>query len=391
MTRILEVINRPGSAQNFIGEQFTVFHERGGYEMHLICSPGNGIEQWCAERGVHYFPVRLERRTRPLSDLKALWQIVKYIRRSNIDIIICHQEKARLLGTLAAWLLRVPLRIIYAHGVIVDTMRGAKKRFFVLEGRMVSAMCHRVVCVSPSVMRRRIEEGMDNPSKQVLIGHGTCNGIDTKCRFNPQLIAAEETDDLRTKLGLSPDDFVVGFVGRIVRDKGIIELAEGFRLLTERHPERTIKLLIIGRIEKSDSVPQATLDYLASSPNVIFTGLLPHAEMPKYYLPMNVVVLPSYREGFGLVTAEAGAMGVPAIVSRSTGCIDSIVEGQTGLFTDIEPHDIADKIERFFDMDYAHEMGQRARQHVVENFDQAMVIGKTLEFINQASEQYLHK
>ena len=98
---------------------------------------------------------------------------------------------------------------------------------------------------------------------------------------------------------------------------------------------------------------------------------------------MNVIVLPSYREGFGLVTIEAGAMGIPAIVSRSTGCIDSIVENVTGLYADIEPNDIADKIERFFDPEFARKMGDQARRHVAESYEQSDVLKNTLDFINQ--------
>lgn len=383
MKQILEIINLPGSAKNFIGDQFLYFRENGDYEMHLICSPGDEIELYCEKNKVNYYPVKIDRRPSPINDLKALWKIYKYIKYNNIDIVISHQEKSRLLGTLAAWLNRVPVRIIYAHGVLLDTMKGLKRRFFLAEGKLVSRMAHRIVCVSPSVAKRRADIGMDKPHKQVVIGYGTCNGIDTKNKFNPILVTDEERRKVKVRLGLNNNDFVVGFCGRIVRDKGITELTRAIEILFSRHPDKSIKLMVIGAFEKRDAVPQKTADFLQTSPLVKFTGRVPFNEIQKYYTPMNVIVLPSYREGFGLVTAEAGAMGVPAIVSRSTGCIDSIVEGVTGLYADIDPIDIADKIECFFNDSFAQKLGQQAHEHVVKCYEQQDVIKNTLVFINK--------
>ena len=380
--RILEIINLPDSAQNFIGDQFSYFKERGGYDMHLICSPGSNIEDFVKKHSIHYYPVQIERRPSPLKDLKALYEIYKYIRHNKIDIVINHQEKSRLLGTVAAWLNRVPVRIIYAHGVLLDTRHGFKRMFFLIEGKMVSRLAHKIVCVSPSVMTRRVEIGMDKPEKQVLIGKGTCNGIDTINKFNPSLLSANIKSEMRAELGLKDSDFVVGFCGRIVRDKGIIELCKAIEILSDRLPQKNIKLLVIGAFEKRDAVPSDTAVFLQNSPLVNFTGRVPYEDIQKYYSPMDVIVLPSYREGFGLTTVEAGAMGVPAIVSRSTGCVDSILEGVTGLYADIDPVDIANKIELFFNKDYAIEMGMNARQFVRSNYEQKDVMQNTLVFIN---------
>lgn len=389
MISILEIINLPGSAKNFIGDQFSFFQENGKYEMHLICSPGAEIESFAKKHKTNYFPVKIYRRPSPCRDLKALWKIYRYIKKNKIDVVISHQEKSRLLGTVAAWLNRVPVRIIYAHGVLLDTMHGFKRMFFLIEGKMVSRLAHKIVCVSPSVMTRRVEIGMDKPEKQVLIGKGTCNGIDTINKFNPDLVSTEERFAIRQFLGFNSEDFIVGFCGRIVKDKGIVELSKAIELLSKRYPEKSIKLLVIGAFEKRDAVPEETADFLKNSPLVKFTGRVPFDEIQKYYTPMTVIVLPSYREGFGLVTTEAGAMGVPAIVSRSTGCIDSILEGITGVYCDIDPNDIANKLELFMNQDYANEMGMKARQFVRDNFEHKDVMRNTLDFINQAVYDYI--
>jgi len=382
MKHILEIINLAGSARNFIGDQFSYFRKQGGYEMHLICSPDNVADSFAQKHNIHYFPVDIARTPNPKRDLIALWKIYQYIRRNKIDIVISHQEKSRLLGTLAAWFCRVPVRIIYAHGVLLDTMHGLKKFFFLIEGKIVSMMAHKIVCVSPSVMKRRAALGIDKPEKQVLIGNGTCNGVDTVDKFNPILVTNEKRFEIKERLGINENDFVVGFCGRLVRDKGVAELVEAVKILSKRFPEKSIKLLVIGSFEKRDALPQSTVEFLQKSPHVIFTGPIPYDDIQLYYTPMNVLILPSYREGFGLVTIEAGAMGIPAIVSRSTGCIDSIVEGKTGLFTDIDPNDIADKIEIFFDNNFARRLGDNACRYVKVFFEHRDVLRKTLEFIN---------
>ena len=390
MLRVLEIINLPSSAKNFIGDQFSYFQENGEYEIHLICSPGAEIEYFAKKHKTNYFPVKINRRPSPCRDLKALWKIYRYIKKNKIDVVISHQEKSRLLGTVAAWLNRVPVRIIYAHGVLLDTMHGFKRLFFLIEGKMVSRLAHKIVCVSPSVMTRRVEIGMDKPEKQVLIGKGTCNGIDTKNKFNPALYSKNIKSEMRAELGLDDNDFVVGFCGRIVRDKGVVELCKSIEILSDRYPQKNIKLLVIGAFEKRDAVPKATAEFLQKSPLVKFTGRVPFEAIQKYYSPMDVIVLPSYREGFGLTTIEAGAMGIPAIVSRSTGCVDSIEEGVTGLYADIDPVDIANKIEKFFDKEYSRQLGANARKYVAECYEHEDVMRNTLDFINEVVNQKIN-
>ena len=386
MKKVLEVINLSNSAMNFIGDQFSYMQENGDYEMHLICSPGKGIEEFSEKHRIHYFPVKIERQLSPRKDLRTFVKIFNYIRKNKIDVLICHQEKSRLLGTLAGWLLSVPVRIIFAHGVLVDTMRGKKKKFYVAEGRLVSSMAHHVVCVSPSVQRRRLEEKMDQPAKQVVLGKGTCNGVDTKNHFNPANVFRKDIFDLQEQFGLQKDDFVVGFCGRIVRDKGIIELADAIKILHERYPEKKIKLLIVGDPEKRDAVPCATINFLKESPLVVFTGRAPYSRIQNYYMLMDVFVLPSYREGFGQVTIEANAMRVPAIVSKATGCVDSIKAGVSGIFTEIKPDAIADAIEKFFDSAFALPIKQQCREYVVENFEHTIVRKNILDFLDSVTK-----
>ena len=368
---------------NFIGDQLSYMNKYGDYEMHLICSPCDGIDEFVKDQGVKYFPIVLDRQIRIGKDLVALWKIYRYMRKKHIDIVVGHQAKGTLLAMTAGWLARVPHRVVVAHGMLADTMHGIKKWFFITESRFVSSHAHKIICVSPSLAIRRCEEGIDKPEKQVVIGNGTCNGVDTLKKFNPKMIDIESQKALKLLYGINDSDVVIGFVGRLVRDKGVVELVAAFKQLKELHSNKSIKLLIIGALEKRDSIPASTIDFLKNSSDVIFTGVVPHHDIAKYYSLMSMLILPSYREGFGMVTIEASAMEVPVIVSRSTGCIDSIIDGQTGLYCDITPESIASAVVRLFDNEYAHCLGQQGRKWVVENFEHAIVRENYLNFYNQ--------
>ena len=377
---VLEIINLFGSATIFIGGQFTYLREKG-YNMHLICSPSEGLKAFANEHKIEYEPVLLERQVSVLNDIKAYIRICKFIKKHKIDTVIAHQYKARLIAMLAAVTMRVPNRIIFAHGVLYDTMKGFKRKIFIFVDRFVARMAHKVVCVSPSVMKTRIRDHINKQEKMFLLNKGTCGGIDTKGMFNPNSYPSNDIVVLKKELGIHKDDFIVGFCGRLVRDKGIIELLDGFKLLKETYPDKRIKLLIIGPKEVRDTLPKESFEIINSDKDIIFTGSVERSNMPKYYMLMDVFILPSYREGYPTVVLEAMAMDVPCIVSRSTGCVDSIVEGENGIYTDIEANDIKNKIEKFFNEDFRSHLATNCRKYIVDNYDHSKVWPEVIRII----------
>ena len=379
---VLEIINLFGSATNFIGGQFSYLREHG-YNMHLICSPDPGMEEFAKEQRIKCKGVALNRQISVMQDLKAYIEVCKYIKHNKIDTIIAHQAKARLIAMLAGFTMRVPNRIIFAHGVLYETMHGLKRKIFIFVDKIVAAMAHKVVCVSPSVMKVRLRDHINKPEKQCLLNKGTCGGIDTKVMFNPSTYDQQEINAIKSKLGLQNADFVIGFCGRIVRDKGIIELLEGFNLLKSANPDKKVKLLFIGDREIRDAVPQDTIDIIENDPDIVFTGRVDRSQMPKYYLMMDAFILPSYREGYPTVILEAMSMGVPCIVSRSTGCIDSIVEDYNGIYTDITPESIKSQITKLFDVDTRNKLAANTRPYVVDNFDHSKVWSAVIDVIEK--------
>lgn len=388
MIRVLEIMPLGTSAIAFIGDQLSYLKDKGGYDMHLITSPGERVQQFAASEGATYFPLEIPRAIKPLQDLKNLWTIYRYMRKHKIELVIGHQSKGVLYGMLAGKLAGVKYRITLAHGVLEDTMTGLKQKIFATENKICSMCATHVLCVSPSVMKRRVKLGIDKPGKQYLLGRGTCNGVEAMKKFNPQRVPAAVTEEIRRKYELTPDDFVVGFCGRLVRDKGVVELTGAIKQLHEQYPDKSVKLFVIGPPEKRDAIPEETISYLKESDQVVFTGRVDYAEIQNYYTVMDVFVLPSYREGFPTVVLEASAMELPMIASRSTGCIDSIVEHETGIYCDITPSSIAEAITFFFDREKGQRYGKAGRAFVLENFDHSIIREQMLNFLNQVTSTH---
>lgn len=384
MSKILEIMPLATSAMVFIGDQFSFLREEGGYEMHLISTPGDGLSEFIEHEGVYYLPLDIPRAIKPLQDIKNIWRVFWYMRKHRINMVIGHQSKGVLYGMLAGKLAGVEHRVVLAHGVLEDTMTGLKQKVFVTENKLMTMCATHVLCVSPSVMKRRVALGIDPPGKQYLLGRGTCNGVDALAKFNPDNLTLSICEDIRNQYGLSKNDFVIGFCGRLVKDKGIVELADAIKLLIDRFPEKSLKLFVIGSPEKRDAIPEETIDFLKQSENVVFTGRIDYSEIQNYYSVMDVFILPSYREGFPTVILEASSMGIPVIVSRATGCIDSIIENETGVYCDIEPRSIANAIELFFDKEKARRYGDAARRFILANFEHNMVKEQMLEFVKNA-------
>lgn len=382
MKRILEVINLASSAENFIGSQFYYLAEYGGYEMHLICSYGENLPLLNKKYGVQYKAIPINRNITPIQDIKSLIAICKYIKQNDIDIIICHQEKGNLLGQLAGFIMRVPIRIILSHGILYESMTGIKRWLIRKQDKFVSSIATNVICVSNFVRKTRINDGVDNPHKSVVLGNGSCNGIDVKDKFNPNLYDINMKSVLRAQFGISDYDFVIGFCGRLVRDKGIEELVAAHKILVSQYPDKNIKLFVIGDLESRDAISSALSEYLRNNSNVVFTGRVDYEDIQKFYLPMDVFVLPSHRDGLGLTPLEAQAMKVPAIVTDFTGCAETIRNGFTGEYIDLNPEHIAEVISHFFDKEKAIHYGIYGRDFVYKHFNREEVNKLMLDYIN---------
>jgi len=358
----------------FIGEQFLYFRQKG-CRFFVACSPSDELASLAERYRFDYIATPIERKLSPWHDMLSLRAIMRYIRQEHIDIVVGHSPKGALLAMLAARLCRVPKRIYFRHGLVYETAHGLKRFILKAVDRFTSRCATQVVCVSPSLMRKSLEDRLDKPSKQVLLGAGTCGGIDTRGKYNPEHIDADRLTALRAQYGIADTDFVIGYTGRLVRDKGIMDLLEAFdRLPQDMHA----RLLLVGPFEERDALPPPIKQRIQNDPRITYTGLI-HTNMEYFYAVMNVYVLASYREGFPIGALEAQAMQVPVVTTCETGCIDAIRDGQTGLFTTHDPADIANVI---MQTKRYPKMGTEGRKWVTANLDH-LIIWKHIEEIYQ--------
>lgn len=370
MKKLLHVVNISFVIPYFLGEQLLYFNERN-YKEHIVCSPSIELETLSKKYGFVYKGISILRKISLFSDLKALLRICCFIYVRKIDIVTGHTPKGALLAMVAAYIMRVPKRIYFRHGLVYETSTGLKRELLILMDKLAARLATKIVCVSPSVYKRSLEDGLNKETKQIVLLKGTCNGIDIR-RFNKSNIRQEILLKLKSQLGIAEDSFVIGFTGRLARDKGIIELIDAFTILKEKY--LNIQLLLVGMLEERDALPTNTVDKINENPDIITTGYVENATIENYYALMDVFVLPSYREGFPTSVLEASAMELPIITTKATGCIDSIIENKTGIFISHNALDIYSSMELLYNNKQMRIIyGNNGRTFVEENFRQELI------------------
>lgn len=372
---ILHVVNIYFVLPFFIGDQFKYFKDKG-FGMHAACSDSEYLADYAKKQGFSYLATPINRSISIKDDLRSIRALCRYIRRNKIDIVVGHTPKGGLLAMIAGRICSVRKRIYFRHGLVYETSHGFKR--FVLKSvdRLASACATKIVCVSPSVLERSISDKLAPAKKQTILNDGTCNGVDTVGQFNPEKVDREAVAALRKKYGIGKDDFVIGYSGRLVRDKGVIELVEAFDRLSGAD---NCKLLLVGMFEQRDALPESTRQRILNDPRIIFTGFV-NGGMENYYSLMDMYVLASYREGFPTGVLEAQSMGLPVVTTRATGCCDSIVDGVTGLFADNSAEDLARKIDQVR-VDKKID-GANGRAWVKEKYD-SRIVWKEIEKLYQ--------
>jgi glycosyltransferase involved in cell wall biosynthesis len=363
--RIVHLANT-GFALSYIRGQAAYMRARGGLALSAVTPPSQQLDAFGQSERVPVHAVDLPRRITPFRDLVAVGRLVRHFRSVRPAIVHGHTPKGGLLGMLAAKIARVPVRVYTLHGLVHMTASGATRRLLMTSDRLACALADRVICVSESVRQVAIDEGICPEDKIIVLGSGSTNGVDAEGRYNPALVTPEARRYVRARHGIAPDDVVVGFVGRIVRDKGIEPLAEAWRDVRVRHPHA--RLMLIGPEETRDAVPPEVLERLRADPSVVMVG--EEYDLAPYFANMDLLVLPSWREGFGNVLIEAAGMAIPTVATAIPGCVNAVRDGETG--TLVEPRDagaLGEAIERYLDdADLRRDHGAAGRSWVLRAF-----------------------
>ena len=377
--KILHVVNISFVIPYFLGKQLKWFAEKGNKE-YIVCSKSDELKRFSDEFDFEYREIEVLRRISITKDIKAVFATAKYIREIGVDVVTGHTPKGGLIAMLAAYITRVPIRIYFRHGLVYETSHGLKRTLLINIDRIASRLATKIVCVSPSVAKRSIEDKLNPAAKQVVLANGTCNGIDIE-RFCNDNIDQNKLKSLKAELRIEDNDFVIGFTGRLVKDKGIIELVRSYHSLKLIHPN--VRLMLVGMLEVRDALPDDVVKVIQEDSDIIKTGYVSYTEIELYYALMDVFVLASYREGFPTSVLEASSMCIPVITTRVTGCVDSIIDGNTGFFVHHNDKELVDALSILYnDESKRKEMGNNGRIFVESHFEPE-IIWKEIEKLYQ--------
>jgi lipopolysaccharide/colanic/teichoic acid biosynthesis glycosyltransferase/glycosyltransferase involved in cell wall biosynthesis len=353
------------TARGFLLPHLKHLVREGEFEAVVVCSPGPELESFAGCAGIRVVAVPIQREIAPLKDLVSLLQLWRVIRRERPALVNAGTPKGGLLGMLAAWAAKVPCRVYTHHGLRLETSRGWQRRLLWAADKLACVLASRVVAVSQSLAERLTELGICPQSQVLIIGHGSWGGVRAE-RFEASVQNLPRAAQIRQELRIPEGPPVVGFVGRLTRDKGIAELVCAYQMLRAEKPD--LKLLLVGDFEDGDPVDPDTRRTIVEDPGIVKTGFVNDAA-PYYHL-MTVLAFPSYREGFPNVPLEAAAAGVPVVAARVTGTVDAVVDGVTGLLVPVgDPEALAEGIRRLLeDRALAARLAETARERAVRDF-----------------------
>lgn len=365
--RVVHITNTSMFLNHFRGQP--EFFRKHGFEFEAISPAGGDLVEFGRREGVPVYAVGMTRTITPLRDLATVYRLWRLLRRLRPTIVHAHTPKGGIVGMAAAWLSGVPVRIYHLHGLPRMTAGRAYRRLLQWSGQLTGRLAHRVLCVSDSVRRAALDQRLFPADKARVLARGSINGLDSAIRFNPALVGREAGARMREALGIPLNARVLGYIGRVVLDKGVVELAVAWRDLRQSYPD--LHLIIAGPFELEDSIPGAIQAELASDSRVhLIAGWVD--DIPPYYAAMDLLTLPSYREGLGYVLLEAAAMGLPVVATAVTGCVDAVEDGVTG--TLVPSHDapaLTKAIMAYMDNPrLCQEHGRAGRERIVREFDQ---------------------
>ncbi|WP_051129591.1 glycosyltransferase family 4 protein [Yaniella halotolerans] len=337
---------------------------RQGWQVVLITSPDKDAERAVEREGSALHGIDMKREISLLHDIRALWKWTNSLRKIRPTAINLASPKASLLGGIAAWLAHVPKRVYVVWGLRLEGTQGPIGFVLRMMERLTIALATDVVVVSESLGRQLHERRLTGSKPLWLVHEGSSNGVDAR-EILEQTIDIQG-EELRRSIGLKPDPFTIGYVGRINHDKGFNTLIQAFQ---NESLDPSIQLVIIGTVE--DQELETAIESVGSKARIIPWT----ADVWRYYAAMDALCLPTKREGFPNVVLEAASAGVPAVTTTATGAVDSVIDGVTGLI--FETGDTGMLIQHLnllaSNREYAQKLGAAARSRAQARFQPPLI------------------
>jgi len=363
--KLIRITTVPISLEKLLENQARFF--KTYYSVTLVSSQKEQLQKLAEEQGVNHFSLEMTRKITPLQDLRCLLQLIRFLRKDKPHIVHTHTPKAGIVGMLAAFITGVPLRMHTVAGLPLMEAKGLKKSILYAVERLTYRCATHVYPNARGLMDFIQEKKLAGKTPLKCIGNGSSNGIDLTY-FNPERVSKEQEMSFREKWNISKDDFVFLFIGRLVGDKGVNELVAAFEQLANKIPNA--KLLMVGPQEPTlDPLKQVTIASIEKNPKIVSTA---YQQDVRPFLKMaEVFVFPSYREGFPNVVLQAGAMGIPCIVSDINGCNEIIENEVNGLI--VPPKSIQPLSEKMYSLYKDPEKRaifiDRTKERIATNFE----------------------
>ena len=340
------------------------------FEVTAISGNGRDLDIVAEREGVKVHPLEMQRNISPLKDLQSLWRLYRYFKKEKPDIIHSITPKAGLLSMVAGKMAGVPVRMHTFTGLIFPHKNGYVKNILVVMDKLLCSAATNVYPEGKGVKKDLLHYKItQKPLK--IIANGNVNGVDLDY-FRPQVFSQEEIKNLKNELGIADDDFVFLFVGRLVIDKGLRELVNAFDKISKTHNK--VKLLLVGPNENAHNPKKRKmLHIIHQNKNIIKVGY--QEEVRPYFAMSNVFVLPSYREGFPNAVLQAGAMGLPSIVTDICGCNEIVSDGNNGLIVPKKNEKAIElaMVELMDNQALYDVLKSNARKNIEEKFDKTFV------------------
>ena len=322
---LVRITTIPGSLKGLLKGQLNYMSQY--FNVIGISSPGETLDEVKRFEGIKVYAVPIKRKPSPIADLVSVYRIYSILKKEKPTIVHTHTPKAGFVGMIAAYLANVPLKLHTVAGLPLMTRKGLIKKVLIWIEMITYRFADMIYPNSYGLKDYINSLNIVDPNKIEVIAHGSSNGIDLSF-FDPDCISDENVIEIKEKHNISNDDFIFIYIGRIVKDKGINELLYATKRLIEKYPE--VKLLMLGNFEDQlDPIDTKLKQYAYESDNILLVGY--QSDIRPYLKLADVMVHPSYREGFPNVVLQAGAFNLPCIVTDINGSNEIIINNYNGI------------------------------------------------------------
>ena len=356
--------------ESFVVETAKKLYQTGEYDITLICSNNEKFAKSLPEY-LNYIPVEMPRGIQ-ISGFKSIGVLRKIFKDQRFDMVQYSTPNASCYASIAAKMEKVPIRLYCQWGIRYVGLSGISRIIFKFLEKVVCRNSTHIRAVSRLNKAFAVKEGLYKESKAEVVGNGGTIGVDTLVfDINNK---AEWRDEIRKRYNLSDGDFVYGFAGRISRDKGCAELLQAFLNVSDSSDKA--RLLVVGPYEVNGEVDDELIAKARECDKIVFTGRVDNSEMKKYYSAMDVLVHPTYREGFGMVIQEAGALAVPTITTKIPGASEVMVDGSSCILVDAKSvSSLQDAMENVLDSEkLVISLGSAAHKRTKELYDRPVML-----------------